>query len=228
MEIARDIRETTGRTAETPLFDLAATAAAAATSMGFGNVYNNNLVDMNVDNRYLNLPTTSYELPDGTLIDVNLERYVVTEAYFEPSILTNFTSEEMDILYYHHHHNMSPLRSPAVNINLYDSLPKMIVNSVVQCEAEVQQNLLSSLVVFGGNVYGNFVDRLRASVERSVFPSIAAPKVRTYTASNSNERLYASWLGGSILASLGSLHELWVSRKEYEEFGPAIFDRKCP
>lgn len=29
-------------------------------------------------------------------------------------------------------------------------------------------------------------------------------------------------------ASLGSFHELWVSRQEYEEFGTSIIDRKCP
>jgi actin-related protein len=43
-----------------------------------------------------------------------------------------------------------------------------------------------------------------------------------------SERALCPWLGGSIVASLGSFHELWVSRQEYEEFGTSIIDRKCP
>eukprot|EP00983_Pelagomonas_calceolata_P016071 508127-Pelagomonas_calceolata.AAC.1 len=34
--------------------------------------------------------------------------------------------------------------------------------------------------------------------------------------------------GGSILASLGSFQQLWMSRKEYEEHGASLIHRKCP
>ena len=43
-----------------------------------------------------------------------------------------------------------------------------------------------------------------------------------------SERALCAWLGGSILASLGSFHEMWISRQEYEEYGASIVDRKCP
>lgn len=42
------------------------------------------------------------------------------------------------------------------------------------------------------------------------------------------ERQYAAWLGGSILSSLGTFHQLWFSRQEYEEHGSSILLRKCP
>jgi actin-related protein len=42
------------------------------------------------------------------------------------------------------------------------------------------------------------------------------------------ERKVCAWLGGSILASLGSFHEMWISRAEYKEHGAAIIDKKCP
>jgi hypothetical protein len=50
-----------------------------------------------------------------------------------------------------------------------------------------------------------------------------APRVRVMAAGNTVERRYAGWLGGSILASLGSFHQLWVSKKEYEEHGTIPF-----
>jgi actin-related protein len=44
----------------------------------------------------------------------------------------------------------------------------------------------------------------------------------------SAERKYATWIGGSILASLGSFQQMWVSKKEFDETGVAIVHKKCP
>ena len=41
------------------------------------------------------------------------------------------------------------------------------------------------------------------------------------------ERKYSVWIGGSILASLHTFQEMWISRAEYEEAGPSIVHRKC-
>jgi actin beta/gamma 1 len=50
------------------------------------------------------------------------------------------------------------------------------------------------------------------------------------------ERKYSVWIGGSILASLSTFQNLWVSKQEYDESGPGIVHRskflnvliKCP
>lgn len=39
------------------------------------------------------------------------------------------------------------------------------------------------------------------------------------------ERKYSVWIGGSILASLSTFQNLWVSKQEYDESGPAIVHR---
>jgi actin-related protein len=41
------------------------------------------------------------------------------------------------------------------------------------------------------------------------------------------ERNYGAWIGGSILASLGTFQQMWVSRAEYDEEGGAALERKC-
>lgn len=41
------------------------------------------------------------------------------------------------------------------------------------------------------------------------------------------ERKYSVWIGGSILASLSTFQNLWVSKQEYDETGPGIVHRKC-
>ena len=53
-------------------------------------------------------------------------------------------------------------------------------------------------------------------------------RVKVASAGGGAERRIAAWLGGSILASLGSFHEMWVAKAEYEEHGHTILDRKCP
>lgn len=47
-------------------------------------------------------------------------------------------------------------------------------------------------------------------------------------AATPQERKHGAWLGGSILGSLGSFHELYVSKAEWEEQGASALERKCP
>ncbi len=41
------------------------------------------------------------------------------------------------------------------------------------------------------------------------------------------ERKYSVWIGGSILASLSTFQQMWISKEEYDEAGPRIVHRKC-
>lgn len=38
--------------------------------------------------------------------------------------------------------------------------------------------------------------------------------------------LIAVWIGGSILASLSTFQQMWISKQEYDESGPSIVHRK--
>ncbi len=40
------------------------------------------------------------------------------------------------------------------------------------------------------------------------------------------ERKYSVWIGGSILASLSTFQQMWISKEEYDESGPSIVHRK--
>ena len=42
-----------------------------------------------------------------------------------------------------------------------------------------------------------------------------------------HRRQYASWIGGSTLASLPTFNDMMISINEYKESGPGII-RKCP
>lgn len=40
------------------------------------------------------------------------------------------------------------------------------------------------------------------------------------------ERLFSTWIGGSILASLENFKKMWISKREYEEEGVRAVHRK--
>lgn len=40
------------------------------------------------------------------------------------------------------------------------------------------------------------------------------------------ERLYSTWIGGSILASLDTFKKMWVSKREFDEDGIRAIHRK--
>merc|ERR1711953_679115 len=41
------------------------------------------------------------------------------------------------------------------------------------------------------------------------------------------EREHSAWIGGSILASLSTFQQMWISKQEYDESGPSIVHKKC-
>ncbi|KAF5926179.1 hypothetical protein HPG69_011305 [Diceros bicornis minor] len=69
-------------------------------------------------------------------------------------------------------------------------------------------------------VFTGFGDRLLSEVKK------LAPKDVKIKISAPQERLYSTWIGGSILASLDTFKKMWVSKKEYEEDGSRAIHRK--
>jgi actin-related protein 4 len=134
----------------------------------------------------------TFEFPDGYNLVFGSERYKITEGIFNPRSAV-FPPEESVV-----------------------GLPQLMQQSVKDIDIEIRQHILNNVVVTGaGSLLYGFNDRVNAELSVA-FPG---PRVRLQAPGNASERRYAGWLGGSILASLGSFHQLWVSKKEYEEHG---------
>ncbi|VDN00021.1 unnamed protein product, partial [Onchocerca ochengi] len=90
-----------------------------------------------------------------------------------------------------------------------------------RCEIDLRKNLYSNIVLSGGStMFTGFGDRLLAETRR------LAPKDVKIRISAPQERLYGTWIGGSILASLDTFKKMWVSKKEYEDEGKKVLHRK--
>ena len=75
----------------------------------------------------------------------------------------------------------------------------------------------------GGSLLDKLAERLHTDLT-ALYPN---PRVRIHVSSSSTDRKYGAWIGGSVLASLGTFHQMWVSRKEFEEHGAGIVEKRC-
>jgi len=140
-----------------------------------------------------------YELPDGTVMDVGRELYRCPEALFDPALL---------------------------GMHEAPSFPDVVVNAVRKCDIDVRRDLYENVVLSGGTtMYPGLDARLQREIEARV-PHAAASGARIGVVAPP-ERKFSVWIGGSILASLSTFQNQWVTKAEYDENGPGIVHIKC-
>ncbi|XP_050395038.1 actin-87E [Patella vulgata] len=99
---------------------------------------------------------------------------------------------------------------------------EMVNNSISNCDIDIRRDMYSNVVMSGGStMFPGIADRMMKELSSIVPNSI---KVKIIAAP---ERKYSVWIGGSILASLSTFQQMWISKQEYDECGPAIVHRKC-
>lgn len=108
--------------------------------------------------------------------------------------------------------NLSPVSHPIELFLRWDSIQI--------CDLDIRRELLGNVVLSGGStMFPGIADRMQkeltALAPTSVKTKIVAPP----------ERKYSVWIGGSILASLSTFQNLWISKQEYDESGPGIVHR---
>jgi actin-related protein len=95
-------------------------------------------------------------------------------------------------------------------------------NSIMKCDVDIRKDLYSNIVMSGGTtMYPGIADRMQKEIT-ALAPSSMKIKIVAPP-----ERKYSVWIGGSILASLSTFQQMWVSKQEYDESGPSIVHRKC-
>jgi len=94
-------------------------------------------------------------------------------------------------------------------------------NSIMNCNTDIRRAMYGNVVLTGGcSMFPGFADRMNKELANRAQGST---RIKVVTPP---ERTYAAWFGGSILASLSSFSQLWMSAIEYEEFGSSIINIK--
>ncbi|PRW59601.1 actin [Chlorella sorokiniana] len=95
-------------------------------------------------------------------------------------------------------------------------------NSIMKCDVDIRKDLYSNIVLSGGTtMFPGIADRMGKEIT-ALAPSSMKIKVVAPP-----ERKYSVWIGGSILSSLSTFQQMWISKSEYDESGPSIVHRKC-
>ena len=141
----------------------------------------------------------NYKLPDGNVVTIKMgkERVMVGETLFQPK-LDNDIQE--------------------------DGTHKLLIKTIKKCDTDIRKELYNNIVLSGGcTMLSGLKERLnkevRDNVEQGTEIKIIAPP----------ERRLSVWIGGSILGSLCAMDDddVWMTSKEYDEYGPGIVHRKC-
>jgi actin-related protein 4 len=96
-------------------------------------------------------------------------------------------------------------------------------DSVFAVDSDHRAVLLQNIVLVGG---GSTIPGLADRLNHELSLKIPGSKLKIHAPGNSIERRHSVWLGGSILASLGTFHQLWVGAEEWKEHGPAILAQR--
>lgn len=103
-----------------------------------------------------------------------------------------------------------------------NGIHKLTYNSINKCDIDIRRDLYANIVLSGGTtMYSGIDQRLEKEIIELASSSIPVKIIAP------TERKYSVWTGGSILASLPSFEDMWITREEYEEFGPSIIHKKC-
>lgn len=123
-----------------------------------------------------------------------------------------------------------------------EGIHEVLIYSIQKSDMDLRKMLYQNIVLSGGStLFKGFGDRLLSEIKKHVAKDM---KIRVSSGRNRvdwltwsiilsslqiaapQERLYSTWMGGSILASLDTFKKMWISKREYDEEGQRAIHRK--
>jgi len=115
-----------------------------------------------------------------------------------------------------------PLFKPNLIGKESDGIHKLTYDSIQKCDVDIRRDLYTNTVLSGGSTMFTGIDQRLNKEMTALAPSAVKVKIVAPP-----ERKYSVWIGGSILSSLSTFQEMWITKDEYDESGPGIVHRKC-
>ncbi|KAJ1515555.1 Actin-like protein [Coelomomyces lativittatus] len=137
-----------------------------------------------------------YVLPDQRIIKLGTERFKAPEILFHP----DFIGLE------------------------YPGIHQLLLESILKSDLDLRPSFFSNIILSGGStLFKGIGERLLNELKLSVTSKEHKDtKIKIFAP---QERKYATWMGGSILASLSTFKKMWVSADEYQEDPDIIHKR---
>lgn len=102
-----------------------------------------------------------------------------------------------------------------------EGIHTVLGNAIRKSDLDIRKILYTNIVLSGGStLFKGFGDRLLTEMRDH------SPKDIKIRISAPSERMFSTWMGGSILASLEAFKRIWITKKEYSEEGQKVVERK--
>merc|ERR1712008_253171 len=103
-----------------------------------------------------------------------------------------------------------------------DGIADTTFQSIIKCDVDIRKDLYANVVLSGGTtMFAGIGERMTKEL------TALAPSTMKIKVVAPPERKYSVWIEGSILSSLSTFQQMWISKGEYDESGPTIVHRKC-
>ncbi len=186
------------------------------------------LLDFPLD-RQAQTTLETYILNNDETIEVGEERFSIPERLFQPSTILERQQQQ------HQLQQQNPLLITNPDSNLLENVKAvhLLANESIQrCDTENRKELYNNVILTGGNtLFPGFAKRFENELAHKLNSRIKAPLHSTNLPVESKniawESKCSAWIGGSILASLGTFQQMWISKQEFDEHGANIIMRKC-
>ncbi|BAM82975.1 actin-like protein [Cyanidioschyzon merolae strain 10D] len=100
---------------------------------------------------------------------------------------------------------------------------ELLLDAIQKCDVDLRRSLYGGIVLSGGSsLFPGLPERLHAELAKQ----IPGAGVQTKIVAGPDRR-FAVFQGGAVLAGLDTFEQMWITRAEYDEFGPQIVHRKC-
>ena len=103
------------------------------------------------------------------------------------------------------------------------SIKNMVIDSINKCDNEIKNDIKENICLTGGTtLLKNFPEKLKNELSES-------SEGANFNLSAEQERLFSTWIGGSIVSSLDNFQFMWVNKKEHTDNGKnlLVIDSKC-
>ena len=113
------------------------------------------------------------------------------------------------------------LFNPKIIGNKSDGVHIQLDNAFNILDNDLIPLFLKNIVFSGGStLIKGFVERLKVELQKN-------KRIQKSLMSYNEKNINSAWIGGSLVSNLSSFQSEFIDKKEYEEYGSIIIQRKC-
>ena len=101
-------------------------------------------------------------------------------------------------------------------------LHQLVYKCIMSCDMDIRKSFYGNIIVSGGStLFRGLPERLTKEIIE------LAPATMKVKVISPPLRKYSVWIGGSMLTSLSTFRSKWITKQQYDEYGPSVIHKYC-